>query len=69
MDREDELKKEGWEKRFTIDEPRLSEMANEYRELGFEVLIEPFEAETLQCSNCYKTSTQQYKTIYIRKKK
>ncbi len=36
MTREEELKKEGWEKRFTIDEPRLSEMVEQYKELGFD---------------------------------
>jgi hypothetical protein len=41
MTREEELKKEGWEKRFIIDEPRLSEMVEQYKELGFEVLLEP----------------------------
>jgi len=62
--------KEGWEKRATIDEPRLSELVKMYEELGFEVIIEPFiPDEEPGCSECMKTSPQRYRTIYTRKRK
>ena len=35
----DPLVLEGWERQNTLDEPRLSEVAEMYREIGFEVRI------------------------------
>jgi len=66
MSREEELKKEGWEKRFTIDEPRLSEMAEQYKELGFEVLLEPVDTSSEECTTCITAFHDRYKTIYTR---
>jgi hypothetical protein len=68
MTREEELKKEGWEKRFTIDEPRLSEAAEQYKELGFEVLLESVDPYTEECTSCIVIDSKRYKTIYTRKK-
>ncbi|MGQ9507844.1 MAG: hypothetical protein ACUVTN_00440 [Thermodesulfobacteriota bacterium] len=68
MGREEELKKDGWEKRFTMDEPRLSEMVEQYRELGFEVLIEPVDPSSEDCMSCLERDPNRYKTIYTRKK-
>jgi len=68
MTREEELKREGWEKRFTIDEPRLSEMVEQYKELGFEVLLEPVDTSPEECTTCLKNPafSQRYKIIYTR---
>lgn len=66
MTREEELKKEGWEKRFTIDEPRLSEMVEEYKEVGFEVFLEPVDPSSEECSSCISAFHDRYKTIYTR---
>jgi len=68
MAREEELKKEGWEKRFTMDEPRLSEMAEQYKELGFEVLLEPVDFSSEECTTCMTASPDRYRTIYTRRK-
>ena len=68
MTREEELKKEGWEKRFTTDEPRLSEMAEQYKELGFEVLLEPLDTSSEECTICITALSDRYKTIYTRPK-
>lgn len=68
MGREEELKKDGWEKRFTMDEPRLSEMVEQYRELGFEVLTEPVDPSSEDCMSCLERDPNRYKTIYTRKK-
>ncbi len=68
MSREEELKKEGWEKRFTIDEPRLSEAVEQYKELGFEVFLEPVDLSSEECTTCMKADADRYKTIYIRKR-
>lgn len=69
MSREEELKKEGWEKRFTMDEPRLSEMAAQYEELGFEVLLEPVDLSSEECTSCFTGDLNRYKTLYTRLKK
>jgi aspartate aminotransferase-like enzyme len=68
MTREEDLKKEGWEKRFTTDEPRLSEMVEQYKELGFEVLLEPMDASSEECTTCITVFSDRYKTIYTRPK-
>jgi len=41
MKREEELVAAGWERRFIACEPRLSEMVEMYKEIGFEVILEP----------------------------
>ena len=66
--REEELKIQGWEKRFTIDEPRLSEMVEQYKELGFEVLLEPVDLSSEECTSCIAVDPTRYKTIYTRKR-
>ena len=68
MSREEQLKKEGWEKRFTIDEPRLSEMVEQYKELGFEILLEPVDLSSEECTSCIAVDPKRYKTIYTRQK-
>ncbi len=69
MTREDELKKEGWEKRFATDEPRLSEMVEQYQELGFEVLLEPVDTSSEECTRCLTDPafSDRCRTIYTRR--
>ena len=45
------LKKEGWNRQFVAGEPRLSEAVELYREMGFDVLLEPLSAES-ECEDC-----------------
>jgi hypothetical protein len=67
MSREEELARQGWVKQTTYDEPRLSEMIELYRELGYEVLVEPFDPESeIECAECMKIFPERYKTIYTR---
>jgi hypothetical protein len=67
MTREEILRKQGWEKRFTIDEPRLSDMVEQYKELGFEVLLEPVDTSSEKCKICITAFHDRYKTIYTRR--
>lgn len=68
MEKED-LEKQGWIKQTTYDEPRLSEIAEMYREMGFDVHIEPFNPnDETECSECMKAQPDRYKTIYTRKR-
>jgi hypothetical protein len=68
--RDEELKKEGWERQFTYDEPRLSEAKELYESLGYEVLLEPATKEEISgdCTVCLEEDMDKYKTLYTRKK-
>lgn len=69
MTSQEALTRQGWEKQATYDEPRLSEVAEMYSEIGLEVHLEPFHAdEEPGCTGCMKIMPELYKTIYTRKK-
>jgi hypothetical protein len=71
INKEKDLKKEGWKKQFTYDEPRLSEAVELYESLGLDVKLEPVKPEELdgnQCKTCFETMCDRYKTIYTREK-
>jgi hypothetical protein len=57
--KEAELIAQGWEKRFMADEPRLGEAVEEYRGLGFEVLLVAVDskacADSDDCTTCLET--------------
>ena len=70
-ERTTELHSHGWQRRFTASEPRLSEMTELYRSLGFEVLIEqPMPVEGQECRGCFDVAglENRSKTIFTRKK-
>ena len=80
MTREEELISAGWEKRFIACEPRLSEMADTYRDIGFEVLLEPLPTKEeldaqgcgtscgeKECTVCYDADTARYRIIFTRR--
>lgn len=63
------LTAEGWERRFSAEEPRLSEMADYYRSLGLEVRVEQGAlGDDEQCRSCFDAEGfgERYKTIYTR---
>ena len=73
--REDELAKEGWQKRFVAEEPRLSEMIELYKATGFEVHLEPLSAveepdegsgECQECRICFEGTEDRYQVIFTR---
>jgi hypothetical protein len=69
MTRQEELVHQGWQRQATYDEPRLSEMADMYKDIGLEVHMEPFDPdEEPGCTGCMAVSPQLYKTIYTRKR-
>jgi len=64
-----QLLEEGWVRRFTAEEPRLSEMKELYESMGIEVLIEPgMPEDDEQCRSCLDAEgfERRYKTIYTR---
>jgi hypothetical protein len=66
--REEELGKEGWKRMATYSEPRLSEMVEEYKELGFEVRIEEVDLDSEECAECIQLEPEGTKTIYVRRR-
>ena len=67
---EEELVSEGWEKRATYDDQRLSEIVEVYKEIGFEVHLEPFNPTNEKgCAECLALTPDRFKTIYTRRKK
>ena len=66
----EELEKMGWIKRTTIGEPRLSEIVELYKSLGYEVRIEPVKLDALDddCKRCYENEVDEVKTVYVKKK-
>ncbi len=69
--REEELKKQGWTRMFTVETLRVSEYVELYEETGMEVLVEMPTAIELdsQCADCSNVFQDFYRTIYTRPKK
>ena len=78
----DLLAQKGWERKFIACEPRLSEAADLYREIGFEVRLEPLpqnpecthcvgveEGDSGECRICFEGAEDQYRIIYTRSRK
>ena len=71
------LEKEGWERKFVTEEPRLSEMVEIYRSLGLEVHLEPVSTEKRndddecqECRICFEGQPEgEYMIIYTRPSK
>jgi hypothetical protein len=76
----EKLEREGWVKQFVVNEPRLSEAVELYKEAGFDVHLEPLpkgkECETcagpeekVECRVCFEGFEDQYKIIFTRRRK
>lgn len=69
QERHKRLVEQGWVRRFTADEPRLSEMKQFYESMGLEVLMETGTPEESQeCRSCFDLEgfDERHKTIYTR---
>jgi len=71
------LEQQGWTKQFVANEPRLSEAVEMYKEVGFEVHLEPLSPQSGQpaeekcdldadCRQCFEGFEDQYKIIFTR---
>ena len=69
------LAQEGWILRTTIGEPRLSEVVENYRAMGYEVHVEPFATSHAaaadgesSCTVCYDDASagQAWGSVYVR---
>ena len=67
MTLEEELALEGWIKKGTFSEPRLSEIVETYKGLDLEVRLEPFNpAREPECAECMNRNPDSYRTVYTR---
>ena len=60
-----------WTKRNVVEEPRLSELVELYKELDFEVKLEDCTEADFQddgCNECIKGFAGRYKVIYTKPK-
>ena len=73
-DQPSRLQREGWVLRTTIGEPRLSEVAENYRAMGYEVHVERF-GEVVAgpggCTTCFDAAdrgqaSQAWGSVYVR---
>ncbi|MCU0723492.1 MAG: hypothetical protein MUC63_07745 [Planctomycetes bacterium] len=68
-DREEDLLREGWARRFLADEPRLSECVALYESLGFEVRLRRLGGRDLEgpeCAACLKADPGRFRILYTR---
>jgi hypothetical protein len=69
---EDALLKDGWVRQTVIGEPRLSEIVQNYKAMGFEVHVEEFKTEgDSGCTTCFDAGQGMgfmYGTVYVRKR-
>lgn len=69
--REAKLLAEGWTRQTTIGEPRLSELIQAYRELGYEVEVIEHRIEGDGCNTCFEADKELgrvYGDIYLRRR-
>ena len=68
-ERHRKLLEAGWVRRFTAEEPRVSEMKDFYEDLGLEVFVgEAVPEDDQECRDCFDQPgfSERYKTIYTR---
>jgi hypothetical protein len=60
---------DGWQRRFTADEPRIKEVVELYAQLGYEVRMESVTTGDVQddCHDCQANAALRLFTVYTRK--
>jgi hypothetical protein len=61
---------DGWQRLSTLSEPRLSEMAENYRQIGYEVEIRDVQRADGGCNTCFDAGReigQVFGTLYVRR--
>ncbi len=67
-----DLLSQGWIKKTTIGEPRLSEVVENYKMLGYEVYVIEHVEESGACNSCFTAGAEIGRVngdVYIRKSK
>jgi hypothetical protein len=62
------MKEKKWKRQMIVEEQRVEEFVELYKELGMEVKVEEVSLEELPCDKCFKLNSKKYKIIYTRKK-
>jgi len=71
------LESQGWRRQFTAADPRLSEAVEMYKELGFQVHLEPLPTQEKSrngkardagkmCRTCFEGTEDQYSIIFTK---
>lgn len=66
-----ELLYRGFSRRTTATEPRLSELVDEYRRIGYEVEVVEYRVDPNACNVCFEEGAkagERYGDIYVRTK-
>ncbi len=71
-----ELERQGWVRQSVLSEPRLGEIVETYRSLGYEVLLIPVlvacaaERKAGACTSCFEgdPEPERYQVVYTRKR-
>ena len=64
-----QLDKEGWERKFTIEEYRVNEYVELYKSLNQDVRVEPVVPGEIEgCTECFKDDCNKFRVIYTRAK-
>ena len=61
---------DGWKPLSTLSEPRLSEMVENYKALGYEVEVRDIQRAEGSCNTCFDAGSemgQVFGTVYIRR--
>ena len=66
---EDGLLRDGWQRCFVAEEPRLSEAIETYEELGFEVKTVPVDVRGGGCTECMKAHPGRHFVIFTRRRR
>ncbi|MCC6246576.1 MAG: hypothetical protein IT499_02280 [Rubrivivax sp.] len=65
------LATQGYERRTTAAEPRLSEIVEEYRRIGFDVEVVDHEADAETCNVCFEgpaVAKAGYRDVWVRRR-
>jgi hypothetical protein len=61
---------DGWRRLSTLSEPRLTEMVENYKSLGYEVEVRDIQRSEGSCTTCFDTGEalgQVFGTVYVRR--
>jgi hypothetical protein len=61
---------DGWQRLSTLSEPRLSEMAENYRQLGYQVEVRDVKNTDGGCNTCFDAGReigQVFGTLYVKR--
>lgn len=69
MNKDEELGRAGWTRRFIASGDRLRETCAQYEEIGFEVHLEPLRPDEAspECRACMTAAKEDSRIVYVRR--